>query len=77
MTLSNVKLPVDQNGQSLITGEASVLQAPDGFFYFYFNNWGECYCSDNPKLQSQGLPSCCTGLGKACVYLLRGEYIHN
>ena len=38
VTLSNTALPLDQHGNSLITGEASVLQAPDGYYYFYFNS---------------------------------------
>eukprot|EP01052_Picozoa_sp_SAG31_P058695 SAG31_NODE_18078_length_647_cov_1.704380_1_plen_203_part_01 len=65
VSLSNTALPLDQHGLPITTGEASVLHAPDGYYYFYFNDWGECYCSDNPSL---GLPPCCTGAGKACVY---------
>ena len=33
------------------------------------SDWGECYCSDNPKLQAAGLPGCCgKARGAACVY---------
>ena len=38
VTLSNVALPKDQNGEQLITGEASSM-AHEGSWYFYFNNW--------------------------------------
>ena len=55
VTLSNTELPTDTAGNPLTTGEASVLKAPDGFFYFYFNNWGECYCG----AQYPWLESCC------------------
>lgn len=55
VTLSNTQLPRDTAGNPLITGEASVLKAPDGNFYFYFNNWGECYCG----AQYPWLESCC------------------
>ena len=34
VTLSNVQLPLDTAGKPLTTGEASVLHAPDGFYYF-------------------------------------------
>ena len=57
ITLSNTQLPVDSAGNPLTTGEASVLKAPDGYFYFYFNNWGECYCG----AQCPWLESCCAG----------------
>ena len=55
ITLSNTQLPMDSAGNPLTTGEASVLKAPDGYFYFYFNNWGECYCG----AQYPWLESCC------------------
>lgn len=42
-TLSNVALPTDQNGDKLITGEASAM-AHDGAYYFYFNNWWVIGC---------------------------------
>ena len=41
VTVSNVALPEDQNGNLLLTGEATVL-VKDGTYYFYFNNWGGC-----------------------------------
>jgi hypothetical protein len=56
-TLSNIKLPVDQYGEKLITGEADVLHK-DGVYYLYFNNWGTCpgvNCCDDPK----GCATCC------------------
>ena len=57
VTLSNVKLPVDQHGEQLITGEADVMFHEDAF-YLYFNNWGTCpgvNCCDDPK----GCATCC------------------
>lgn len=38
VTLSNIELPRDQNGEKLITGEASAMYH-DGYWWFYFNNW--------------------------------------
>jgi len=62
VTVSNERLPVDQNGEKIITGEASVLKVTeeDGVtaFYFYFNNWGACAgvnCCDSDA----GCASCC------------------
>ena len=40
-TLSNVELPLDQNGEKLVTGEADVLKHGDTYF-LYFNNFGDC-----------------------------------
>jgi len=57
VTISNSKLPLDQNGNKIITGEAGVL-AHDGAYYFYFNDWGTCPgvdCCDS----SGGCASCC------------------
>ena len=36
--LDNTKLPLDQFGNKLITGEAGVLHH-NGTFYYYFNDW--------------------------------------
>lgn len=57
VSLSNVALPVDQNGEKLITGEADILQH-EGAFYMYFNNWGTCPGVDCCK-SSAGCASCC------------------
>eukprot|EP00038_Savillea_parva_P009838 m.186169 g.186169 ORF g.186169 m.186169 type:complete len:710 (-) comp16687_c0_seq1:65-2194(-) len=57
VTLSNVQLPKDQNGDPLITGEADVLYH-EGAYYFYFNNWGSCpgvNCCD----AAAGCATCC------------------
>eukprot|EP00931_Biecheleriopsis_adriatica_P073094 TRINITY_DN47450_c0_g1_i1.p1 TRINITY_DN47450_c0_g1~~TRINITY_DN47450_c0_g1_i1.p1 ORF type:complete len:386 (+),score=33.55 TRINITY_DN47450_c0_g1_i1:85-1158(+) len=57
VTLSNIKLPVDQDGTKLITGEADILQY-NGAYYLYFNNWGTCpgiNCCDSKA----GCASCC------------------
>jgi hypothetical protein len=57
VTLSNVKLPVDQFGEKLITGEADVL-VHEGAYYLYFNNWGTCpgvNCCDSQG----GCADCC------------------
>ena len=67
VTVSNVKLPKDTFGNTLITGEASVLQDVDKY-YFYFNDWGSCpgvNCCDTPS----GCASCCfKGTKGSCVY---------
>lgn len=55
--LDNTKLPVDQNGNQIITGEADVL-FHNGTYYFYFNDWGTCPgvdCCDS----SAGCAGCC------------------
>jgi hypothetical protein len=64
VTLSNTQLPRDQFGKFLVTGEASVVPSPSepGIYYFYFNNWGECYCGE----QYPWLEGCCSS--KTCVY---------
>ena len=36
--VSNVKLPLDNFGNQIYTGEASVLRTSNSF-YFYFNDW--------------------------------------
>ena len=56
-TLSNVALPLDQNGEKLITGEADVLKHGDTYF-LYFNNFGNCPGVDCCK-SSGGCASCC------------------
>ena len=71
VTLPNTHLPVDTNGNTLITGEASFLHSPaDGLYYAYMNNWGGCVgvdCCPSPD----GCASCCFAQGYApdpCVY---------
>jgi len=57
VTLSNEKLPRDQAGKEIITGEACVLQH-ESAYYFYFNDWGSCPgvdCCDS----KDGCWSCC------------------
>lgn len=57
VSLSNVALPRDQNGNKIITGEASSLYH-DGAYYFYFNDWGSCPgvdCCDSKA----GCATCC------------------
>mmetsp|Transcript_19661 Transcript_19661/g.45834 ORF Transcript_19661/g.45834 Transcript_19661/m.45834 type:complete len:375 (-) Transcript_19661:107-1231(-) len=55
--LSNVRLPLDDMGQEIFTGEVSALQH-GGFFYFYLNDWGPCpgvnCCEDKA-----GCATCC------------------
>ena len=55
--LSNVALPVDQNGEKLITGEADIVEH-EGAWYLYFNNWGTCPGVDCCK-SAAGCASCC------------------
>ena len=56
-TLSNVELPLDQNGEKLVTGEADVLKHGDTYF-LYFNNFGDCPGVDCCK-SSAGCATCC------------------
>ena len=57
VTLSNVALPLDQRGEKLLTGEASVMHH-EGNYYFYFNNWGSCPGVDCCA-STQGCATCC------------------
>ena len=50
--LDNTKLPLDQNGEKLTTGEAGVLHH-NGAFFFYFNDW---------NIGSDGKPTTCPGV---------------
>ena len=45
ITLSNIKLPIDTNGNQMLSGETSVLKM-NNTYYFYVNNWGECQSVD-------------------------------
>jgi hypothetical protein len=67
VTVSNIQLPKDTSGKPLITGEASVLES-NNKYYFYFNDWGSCPgvdCCDTPS----GCASCCfKGTKGSCVY---------
>ena len=57
VVLSNLHLPVDQNGNAILTGETSILQIGDSYYY-YVNNWGGCEsvdCCPSPE----GCASCC------------------
>lgn len=57
VTLSNTALPRDSAGNTLLTGEATLLQSPvDGAVYAYLNNWGACVGVD-----------CCAG-SHGCAY---------
>ena len=55
--LSNIRLPVDTNGNEIVTGEASVLKR-DSLYYFYFNDWGDCPGIDCCN-STEGCASCC------------------
>ena len=77
VTLSNIKLPNDLDGNKMLTGELSVM-AWNGSYYFYTNVWGDCpgiNCCESEK----GCASCCfddlppnqTG----CSPYLDGHYI--
>jgi len=57
VVLSNLHLPVDQNEDAILTGETSILQIGDSYYY-YVNNWGGCEsvdCCPSPE----GCASCC------------------
>ena len=57
VSLSNVVLPRDQNGNQLLTGEASAMKFGE-YYFFYFNDWGSCPGVDCCK-SSGGCASCC------------------
>ena len=65
VTLSNVELPIDNQGNRILTGEATVLYVPAAaLYYVYFNNWGGCPgvdCCPSPA----GCASCCFATGYA------------
>ena len=73
--ISNRHLPLDQNGQQLVTGEASVLQH-NNTYYFYFNNWGNCPGIDCCPTKG-GCASCCfntfPNYTKSCSNLQNGS----
>ena len=67
VTLSNLRLPLDTNGDPLLTGELSVLTY-NSTYYFYFNNWGGCPGVDCCPTAT-GCASCCfAGPTDPCVY---------
>ena len=71
VTLSNLELPLDTNGQPLITGETSVVTVK-GIHYFYVNDWGGCAEVDCCG-STEGCASCCyvppsAAYPDACVF---------
>ena len=82
VTLSNTELPQDTTGDSLVTGEATVLNniKRDGFIYLYMTNWGGCpqvdCCMDKKGSNGLLLPwplnhcwDCCPKqLASGCTY---------
>lgn len=57
VTLSNTALPLDTDGNLILTGELSVIQY-EGAFYVYMNDWGGCP-GVNCCPTSAGCASCC------------------
>lgn len=57
VVLSNVELPLDQEGRPVITGETSVATV-NGTHYIYVNDWGTCQSIDCCA-SSGGCASCC------------------
>jgi hypothetical protein len=57
VVLSNVDLPLDEEGRPLITGETSVVTV-NGTHYVYVNDWGTCQSIDCCA-SSGGCASCC------------------
>lgn len=55
--LNNTHLPVDTDGQLLVTGEVDVLWHDDTY-YLYMNNWGGCPGVDCCS-SAAGCASCC------------------
>jgi beta-xylosidase len=66
LQLPNTRLPVDQHGNPLITGESSVLHH-EGYYYFYFKDWGGCQGVDCCS-STDGCASCCFKDNDPCVY---------
>ena len=67
VTLSNVRLPVDSDGNLMLTGEMSVVRH-NSTWYVYVNNWGGCKGIDCCP-SAQGCASCCMqSEGDGCVY---------
>ena len=71
VTLSNTQLPVDDNGDLLLTGEMSVLSDNLGWV-IYTNNWGGCPGVDCCNAVGwSGCSTCCftkPPLSDPCVY---------
>ena len=73
ITLSNTRLPRDNLGRELITGEATFLYVhQEGLYFAYFNNWGGCRGVDC-CLSGGGCAGCCFSppsqtYPDACVY---------
>ena len=67
--LDNTKLPIDTNGNKIITGEAGVLRH-NGSFYFYFNDW-------NVNNTCPGVDCCASKAGCAsCCFNTPGGVPH-
>ena len=66
VALRNDRIPLDQHGDPLRTGEGDVLHY-GGLYYLYLNDWGGCAgvdCCSSPF----GCLSCCFKRTDACVY---------
>jgi hypothetical protein len=73
VTLSNTELPLDTDGNTLTTGEATFLYSPaESTWFAYFNDWGGCVGVDCCP-SAGGCASCCFATGYApdpCVYTI-------
>ena len=76
VTLSNTRLPVDTDGDRMITGEIQIFdnQARDGFYYVYETNWGCCRqvncCTSSQPWPANDCWQCCSAqVHSACTYL--------
>lgn len=73
VVLSNTELPVDNFGNALLTGEATLFfEAQDRRYFLYLNNWGGC-CGVDCCSSPSGCASCCfhppsPKYPDACVY---------
>lgn len=70
--LSNTALPVDTNGNTLLTGEVSVM-AFNGTWYIFSNNWGGCPGLDCCTAPANNCATCCFNpptptYNDTCVY---------
>ena len=71
MTLSNLNIPRDTSGNPLVTGETSILNVNDTYFY-YVNDWGGCEPVDCCPSDG-GCASCCyvpptTAYPDSCIF---------
>ena len=75
VTLSNTRLPVDTDGNTMITGEIQIFNniERDGYYYVYETNWGccrqvDCCTSSKPWPQGDCWQCCPAQVHSPCTY---------